>query len=1237
MTSPATSLTAICFDNLIERLTRNFIGRNWVFKDIEDWLEKNEDRFFLLTGDTGVGKSAIAARFIQKIRQNTITAYHFCRDRDVETVRPGRILRSLAAQLTEKLPDYGQALANSIKPHLLRVEANIDVKSASNSKIIGVYIEKLNTSDPEDELDILIRAPLAELQKIYEEKQKPPELTVILIDSLDEAVTTTGDKNIVRLLAKLAKSDLPDWVRFIFTSRPEGRVLGEFETLKLRYLEIKKESEQSLEDIKEYIQERVEQRKQPELLKLEKKLEKVLQQASVNIQTFTNQIAKLSNGVFLYTELLLNDIETGQQKIDDLSALPKSIDDIYYNFLRTRFSFDEWTKHYLPIFGSLTVTQEPITEEQLAKFTNIDREHLRYYLGIVSQFLTNNETDEEGNKLCSIFHSSLKEYLLEETRGPEFWCDAKKHNNNIVNYYKKDAQSGEPINWAKIDKYGLLHLTKHLNDAQREPELYELLTASPNWMKKKFSAFSSDLPYIEDLELAMNKFQDPLEPEQLLTLIKLYTARLVVQQRANAYQDTDLKTLIWLGRKTEEALSYARLRTTSEQKLTSLMVIANALLDTKQSNSNVLDEATKVAKDKIEDNSWSSQSLRDLVIALIEAKRLIEAEEISKKIRNDSFEKVEVLGEVAIALGKTGEIEKANHLINEAEDITEKIESSYFKVKALLYLATAFGKTEEIEKANHLFREAEDLIEKTDWSNAFEESPIIDPNSFKVEKLLDLATSLVHTGHEEKAHLVFGKVRELANAIEDKNDYQRVKILLDLATSQAWSGDEFAHEVQIVFDELKELAFGIKEDNWKKAQSLLSLANALAQAGKADQGIAVFSEAINIPNTFEQGWEMVEILRMFANNLVSSGFTEKAKNYFSEARKFTRAIQDNWKRAEALRYLVSALAQNKFIDEAREAFSEAEKLAPNIEQGKKSESSLSKWAIILEKTGFSGEARVICSNADKFAKAEQKMDDFKELAEDVLQQAQALTQNASLAQERYNFSAIDRINRAEDFAKVREIASSVMKSEEFNSSNLDVLVIDLAKVGKFSAARKVAYAIEDDSMQINTLRQLAKVVALLGFFKEAFNIFGFKNGLIQFLNNLGDWICGSQIVEQKLTLEVLQETIRIFGWTYPYWGKLYNQLVSSSNEADFPIWENFETDLNNNIKEELNSKNLHVSNIFLTIPPEQAQRFEACIQEAVDILYQNIKSKELTSLVNIEEAVLKQIIHSINTKIDSTN
>jgi hypothetical protein len=57
----STQLKAIAFDSDIAKLTENFTGRQWVFDDIDRWLQESEERFFILTGEPGVGKSAIAS------------------------------------------------------------------------------------------------------------------------------------------------------------------------------------------------------------------------------------------------------------------------------------------------------------------------------------------------------------------------------------------------------------------------------------------------------------------------------------------------------------------------------------------------------------------------------------------------------------------------------------------------------------------------------------------------------------------------------------------------------------------------------------------------------------------------------------------------------------------------------------------------------------------------------------------------------------------------------------------------------------------------------------------------------------------------------------------------------------------------------------------------------------------------------------------------------------------------
>ena len=60
------SETGLDFSAYIAERTRNFIGSEWVFAEVDKWLvEPDGARVFLLTGGPGSGKRADAARLAQ--------------------------------------------------------------------------------------------------------------------------------------------------------------------------------------------------------------------------------------------------------------------------------------------------------------------------------------------------------------------------------------------------------------------------------------------------------------------------------------------------------------------------------------------------------------------------------------------------------------------------------------------------------------------------------------------------------------------------------------------------------------------------------------------------------------------------------------------------------------------------------------------------------------------------------------------------------------------------------------------------------------------------------------------------------------------------------------------------------------------------------------------------------------------------------------------------------------------
>lgn len=484
----------IQFDNKIKELTEHFTGREWVFKEIERWMQQENTRFFILTGEPGVGKSAIAARLIEQKEQKNIAAYNFCITGRGETIEPNRVLCSLGAQLIKYFPNYTDALLKTL-PLQPVINVNIEIGSAQNTNVQGVVINSLHTSNAKHLFNIILSQSLTYLGNLEEQHH------FIIIDSLDEAVTFSESENLVTLLSQI--EDLPSWIRFILTSRPERRVLSELESLN-QYtctFPIKNKSEDSLNDICKYVTKQVE----------DNKLIIQIQKYQVDCQTLIKKLTSLSTGNFLYIKILLDNIKNNEQSLDNLEDLPKGLDDIYHRFL-LRLEFEDWQEKYQRILGKLAVVQEPITERKLASFTAIYPREIREDLKVLRQFLNISVREADNTKVYTIFHQSFRDYLLNEKRNQDFWCDVKEENDKIINYYKQKKETWKECNFKELDEennndnYGLRYLFQHLLKANRESEIHELLAIRTSqgysiWFQRK-SRINDLAGYLADIALA---------------------------------------------------------------------------------------------------------------------------------------------------------------------------------------------------------------------------------------------------------------------------------------------------------------------------------------------------------------------------------------------------------------------------------------------------------------------------------------------------------------------------------------------------------------------------------------------------------------------------------------------------------------------------------------------------------------------------------------------------------------
>jgi len=378
----ATQLKTIAFN--LQQLTEDFTGRSHVLTKIDDWLQQKDQRFFVLAGEPGVGKSTIAAHLLQT--RKDIAAHHFCQLGVEESVRPGRVLRSLAAQLDKAFSYYSEALFNTIKSTLsgeaqINIDKIEDLEDEIQSTVKQFKINHVNTSDIANELDILIRAPLAALPKLYQKHGKePPELAIILIDGLDVAVTMEAgvqeDEDLATLFAALSEDEsLPSWVRFLFTTRPDRRVLREFEPLK-PYL-LGERSEENLADIHQYVNQRM----------AATALQQQVAATSVEAQGWVAQLTARSQGNFRYIKSLLDKLEAGRCSLNALSALPLEMQECYAKDFAQRFPEGEWSDRHDQILKTLAEAEHPLTEDELATLTKMLPRQLRQDLWALRQFL----------------------------------------------------------------------------------------------------------------------------------------------------------------------------------------------------------------------------------------------------------------------------------------------------------------------------------------------------------------------------------------------------------------------------------------------------------------------------------------------------------------------------------------------------------------------------------------------------------------------------------------------------------------------------------------------------------------------------------------------------------------------------------------------------------------------------------------------------------------------------------
>jgi WD40 repeat protein len=410
-----TGVAPFDFGPEIARYTTGFTGREWLKEEVEYWLSDSKNRVLIIIGEPGIGKSAIAAWISQKFR-NQVVGIHFCTQRNTRTLNVFEFVANIVGQLHSQLPEYARIVETK------RPESRRSTASDAFRELV-IEPSRLMTN--------------------------PGRTCFFIIDSLDEAILQEGE-NIVDILSEHA-GDLPAWLKFFATSRPEEDVIRRIRIL--HTYELNANRQENLYDVKTYIEKK--------LQNLDNKLNPGNTSSSV-----INTIEKISQGNFLYATMVMDALENNTLTVDEIGELMPGLS-CYFDkaFKRIFPDLKEYSDNYSNILKVLAVSLGPIPGDLLSKITGITIEQLNLRLSKIKSFLR--IYGHGKSQSYTLFHKSLADWLSDYNASGRYWCDPNIGYNLLSD--SLFTQWGE-------HEYALQFLPEYLINSQRWTDLKNLLT-----------------------------------------------------------------------------------------------------------------------------------------------------------------------------------------------------------------------------------------------------------------------------------------------------------------------------------------------------------------------------------------------------------------------------------------------------------------------------------------------------------------------------------------------------------------------------------------------------------------------------------------------------------------------------------------------------------------------------------------------------------------------------------------
>ncbi|MHC5594921.1 MAG: ATP-binding protein [Nostoc sp.] len=393
------------FEQIIQEKSQNFVGREFVFTAINNFLHRHRHGYFTIIGAPGSGKSAILAKYV--INNPQVIYYNA----ELEGKnRADEFLKVVCTQLIDWLHNLSTPPQPS--PQARREQDFSQLGGVPDNATEGSWFLSLLLQQISDELE-------------------PHQKLIIAIDGLNciDRNSQPPSTNLFYL-----PRYLPDKVYFLLTRRPFLREKsGLLIETPSQSLDLADYPEENRRDIQAYIQRyltpltplpyvRAASRREgrggqdysPPLigegLGERSNLKSWLSNHQINEQEFCDRLTTLSENNFMYVSQIISAIaDNFYPEPFDYHQLPPGLEAYYQQHLHKMFPPEEGTEHSRDVLNVLIQQQKAISVDAIANIINRDEYEVEEVLESWLEFLHQEQID--GEIYYSLYHSSFRHWL----------------------------------------------------------------------------------------------------------------------------------------------------------------------------------------------------------------------------------------------------------------------------------------------------------------------------------------------------------------------------------------------------------------------------------------------------------------------------------------------------------------------------------------------------------------------------------------------------------------------------------------------------------------------------------------------------------------------------------------------------------------------------------------------------------------------------------------------------------